>query len=111
MLDNETHRLTAMVGQEAQKSNWQGSLVTKKNFSSNDIPVLSEGDDITSRTSGWKDAASIASYFGRFNYSLFDRYLITFTMRADGSSKFGPENRWGYFPSAALAWRVGDESL
>ncbi|MBL7779688.1 MAG: TonB-dependent receptor [Saprospiraceae bacterium] len=111
VLDNDTHKLTAMVGQEAQKSTWQGSLVTKKNFSSNDIPVLSEGDDVTSRTSGWKDAAAIASYFGRFNYSLFDRYLLTFTMRADGSSKFGPENRWGYFPSAAIAWRLGDEAF
>ncbi|HOY05000.1 MAG TPA: TonB-dependent receptor [Saprospiraceae bacterium] len=111
VLDNETHKLTAMVGQEAQKSTWQGSQVTKKNFSSNDIPVLSEGEDITSRTFGWKDAASIASYFGRFNYSLFDRYLVTFTMRADGSSKFGPENRWGYFPSAAIAWRLGDEAF
>ena len=107
----DNHNLTAMVGQEAQKSSWQGSQVTKKNFSSNDIPVLSEGDDVTSRTTGWKDAASIASYFGRFNYSLFNRYLFTFTMRADGSSKFGPENRWGYFPSAAVAWRVGEEKF
>ena len=111
VFSNDNHNLTAMVGQEAQKSNWQGSQVTKKNFSSNDIPVLSEGDDVTSRTTGWKDAASIASYFGRFNYNLFDRYLFTFTMRADGSSKFGPENRWGYFPSAAVAWRVGEEKF
>ncbi len=108
---NDKHNLTAMIGQEAQRSDWQGSQVTKKNFSSNDIPVLSEGDDVTSRTTGWKDAASIASYFGRFNYSLFNRYLFTFTMRADGSSKFGPENRWGYFPSAAVAWRIGEEKF
>lgn len=108
---NDNHNLTAMVGQEAQRSDWQGSQVTKKNFSSNDIPVLSEGDDVTSRTTGWKDAASIASYFGRFNYNLFNRYLFTFTMRADGSSKFGPENRWGYFPSAAVAWRIGEEKF
>lgn len=109
VFSNEKHNLTAMVGQEAQKGSWEGSQVTKKNFSSNDIPVLSEGEDITSRTTGWKDAASIASYFGRFNYSLNDKYLLTVTMRADGSSKFGPENRWGYFPSAAVAWRVGQE--
>ncbi len=109
IFSNDVHNLTAMVGQEAQKSSWQGSLVTKKNFASNDIQVLSEGDDATSSTNGWKDAASIASYFGRFNYSLFNRYLFTFTMRADGSSKFGPENRWGYFPSAAFAWRIGEE--
>jgi TonB-linked SusC/RagA family outer membrane protein len=111
VLSNNTHRLTAMLGQEAQKGTWEGSQVTKKNFASNDIPVLSQGDDVTSRTTGWKDANSIASYFGRFNYALRDRYLFTFTLRADGSSKFGPENRWGYFPSAAFAWRVGEEKF
>ncbi|MCC6460404.1 MAG: TonB-dependent receptor [Saprospiraceae bacterium] len=109
VFQNDLHNLTVLAGQEAQKSTWQGSQVTKKNFSSNDIQVLSEGEDVTSRTSGWKDAASLASYFGRFNYSLLNRYLFTFTMRADGSSKFGPDNRWGYFPSAAIAWRIGEE--
>lgn len=49
------------------------------------------------------------SFFGRANYSLFDRYLFTVTMRADGSSKFAPGNRWGYFPAAAFAWRLSDE--
>ena len=109
--DNDVHNMTVLLGQEAQKSSWQGSQVTKKNFASNDIPVLSEGEDVTSRTTGWKDAASIASYFGRVNYGLYDRYLLTLTMRADGSSKFGPENRWGYFPSAAFAWRIGNEQF
>ncbi len=105
------HKLTTLLGQEAQKSNWEGSLVTKKNFSSNDINVLSEGDDVTSRTDGWKDAASLASYFGRLNYSYDDRYLLTFTLRADGSSKFGPANKWGYFPSGSFAWRVAQEGF
>lgn len=107
----EAHGLTAMIGAEAQKSNWEGSQVTKKNFSSNDIQVLSEGDDLTSRTSGWKDAASIASYFGRFNYNFDNRYLFTLTLRADGSSKFGPANRWGYFPSGSFAWRLSEEEF
>jgi TonB-linked SusC/RagA family outer membrane protein len=106
---NGRHDFTAMIGQEAQKSSWEGSQVTKKNFASNDIQVLSEGDDITSRTGGWKDASSLASYFGRFNYGLDGKYLITLTMRADGSSKFGPENKWGYFPSGSFAWRVSNE--
>lgn len=107
----QKHKLTAMLGQEAQKSTWEGSVVTKKNFASNDIQVLSEGEDITSRTSGWMDGAAIESYFGRFNYNFGERYLFTFTMRADGSSKFGPENRWGYFPSGSFAWRLGEEEF
>ena len=54
-------------------------------------------------------ASSSTSFFGRVNYSLKDRYLFTATMRADGSSKFAPNNRWGYFPAAAFAWRMSDE--
>ena len=51
------------------------------------------------------------SYFGRLNYSLFDKYLFTATMRTDGSSRFSPSHRWAYFPAAALAWRLSDESF
>lgn len=53
----------------------------------------------------------LISFFGRVNYSFKDRYLLTVTMRRDGSSRFGEENRWGMFPSAALAWRVLDEEF
>jgi len=51
----------------------------------------------------------LISGFGRVNYRLLDRYLLTFTVRRDGSSRFGPENRWGTFPSAALGWRAHNE--
>lgn len=56
-------------------------------------------------------AETTASFFGRVNYTLLDRYLFTATMRADGSSKFGPNNHWGYFPAAAVAWRITDEKF
>lgn len=107
----ELHNLTAMVGTEAQRSDWEGIQITKKNFTSNDIQNLSQGDDKTSSTTGWKDASSLLSYFGRFNYNYADRYLATFTLRADGSSKFGPQNKWGYFPSGSLAWRISNEKF
>ncbi|MCC4211996.1 SusC/RagA family TonB-linked outer membrane protein [Leeuwenhoekiella parthenopeia] len=51
------------------------------------------------------------SFLGRVNYTLFERYLLTASMRADGSDKFGKNNRWGYFPSAALAWKISEESF
>jgi TonB-dependent starch-binding outer membrane protein SusC len=51
------------------------------------------------------------SYFGRANYSLLDKYLFTATFRADGSSRFAPSNRWGYFPAGAFAWRLSDENF
>ncbi|MCD7973697.1 MAG: SusC/RagA family TonB-linked outer membrane protein [Candidatus Azobacteroides sp.] len=61
--------------------------------------VRYEGDD------------KLLSFFGRMNYDFKDKYLFTFTMRADGSSKFRSGNRWGYFPAAAAAWRISDEEF
>jgi len=54
---------------------------------------------------------TLASYFGRVNYRLKEKYLFTFTMRADGSSRFGTAHKWGYFPSGAFAWRMSDENF
>jgi TonB-dependent starch-binding outer membrane protein SusC len=105
------HGFIAMLGTEAQKSSWEGSEVTKLNLATNNLPVLSQGDQAGSAINGWKDASSLASYFGRVNYNYNERYLLTFTLRADGSSKFGPNNRWGVFPSASFKWRVMNESF
>src|SRR5690606_10422772 len=52
-----------------------------------------------------------ASFFGKLNYALADRYLLELTARADGSSKFAPGNRWGFFPSGAIAWNLHNESF
>ena len=54
---------------------------------------------------------TLVSFYGRLNYSLLDRYLLTATVRADGSSRFSKENRWGIFPALALAWRINQESF
>jgi TonB-dependent starch-binding outer membrane protein SusC len=54
---------------------------------------------------------TLASYFGRVNYRFKDKYLFTFTVRADGSSRFGDGNKWGYFPSGAFAWRINEENF
>ena len=58
-----------------------------------------------------KTQNTLLSYFGRINYSLNDKYLLTATVRRDGSSRFSPDNRWGTFPSAALAWRISREKF
>ncbi len=66
----------------------------------------------TSVTSGLSETEHyIVSFFGRLNYSLMDKYLLTFTLRNDGSSRFSKNNRWGLFPSAALAWRIIEEDF
>ncbi|RVU03053.1 SusC/RagA family TonB-linked outer membrane protein [Mucilaginibacter limnophilus] len=53
----------------------------------------------------------LKSYFGRLNYSLQDKYLLTFTMRADATSRWAPENRWGYFPAGAVTWKLKEEDF
>lgn len=53
----------------------------------------------------------LLSYLGRLNLTFLDKYLITASLRADGSSKFGKGNRWGYFPSASVAWRMEQEEF
>lgn len=63
-------------------------------------------EDVLSKTESY-----LVSFFGRVNYSLFDRYLLTATLRTDGSSRFAKDNRWGIFPSAAFAWKVNQEAF
>ncbi|GAB6009849.1 SusC/RagA family TonB-linked outer membrane protein [Dysgonomonas reticulitermitis] len=58
-----------------------------------------------------KPQNTLISYYGRLNYTLLSRYMLTATLRTDGSSRFAPENRWGTFPSVALAWRINEESF
>ena len=107
---NELHDLTAMVGFEASKGKWNGTQFIKNNFTSDNIFIMGADGDFVSNT-GWADANSTASYFARVNYGFDNRYLITATVRRDGSSKFGPKNKWGTFPSVAVAWRIVQEKF
>ncbi|MGN0206144.1 MAG: SusC/RagA family TonB-linked outer membrane protein [Muribaculaceae bacterium] len=107
---NDVHDVSVMAGFEASESSWENISLQKKNMTTDNIFVMT-GDGDFVQNMGAKDRATQASVFGRINYGFDNRYLATFTMRADGSSKFGPENKWGYFPSAALAWRASQESF
>lgn len=69
------------------------------------------GDTIAVGGVPFKTQNTLISFYGRLNYTFMDRYLLTATLRDDGSSRFGPDNRWGLFPSVALAWRISDESF
>ncbi|MFI3240460.1 MAG: SusC/RagA family TonB-linked outer membrane protein, partial [Bacteroidales bacterium] len=59
----------------------------------------------------WATQLQLLSFFGRVNYSVMNRYLLTATLRADATSRFSPDNRWGYFPSLALGWKITEESF
>ena len=106
----DKHTINFMAGTETSKSSWEGTQLVKDQLTSNDIRVVTADGELVS-TSGWKDAASNLSVFGRLNYNYGDRYLLTATLRGDASSKFGSNSRWGYFPSFAAAWRVTSEEF
>lgn len=88
---------------------WQHFYREGSNYTTNDLngPFFIQKKVFDS--SEYKTESYLVSFFGRFNYTLKGRYLLTFTLRDDGSSRFSPDTRWGLFPSAALAWRVMDE--
>ncbi len=73
--------------------------------------VKNVAGEVTSTSPAVDERHNLQSYYGRLNYTLMNRYLITATFRRDGSSRFAKDNRWGTFPSAALAWRVSQEDF
>ncbi|MCI6200786.1 MAG: TonB-dependent receptor [Paraprevotella sp.] len=108
-------RLNVLVGQE-----WSSSLQKNYYISVIDFPsdftlgevLAHQGAGKTqpaANTIGAKD--NMASFFGRVNYTYADKYLLTATFRADGSSKFASGNRWGFFPAVALGWRISEENF
>ncbi len=107
----EKHAVNVMVGQEMSQSHWENQVSTATGFLTNSTHDPSAGDITASTGNGTQNDNSIFSYFGRAFYSYDDRYLVTATLRRDGSSRFAKGNRWGWFPSAALAWRVSNEKF
>lgn len=105
------HSINVMAGHEAQSSAWENLSGGRTGYLFNSVHELNVGDAKTATNSNQKGSSSIESYYGRLNYAFADRYLLTATLRADGSSTFGSDNRWGWFPSVALAWRFKQESF
>ena len=105
------HAINAMLGQEMSHNHYETQITSATGFPSNTATDPSAGNNDSSTPVGYQDNSSIFSYFGRAFYSYDDRYMATFTLRRDGSSMFADGNRWGWFPSAALAWRVSGEKF
>ncbi len=106
----EKHSLKVMGGYSWEKLYGQYQTMNASGFSTdlftyNNIGAASKISGITST----KNEHYLISFFGRVNYSAFDKYLFTFNVRRDGSSRFGQANRWGTFPSGAIAWQLGRE--
>lgn len=116
--DKGDHNFSALVGHSYQKIQ-----VQYRNWSINKFPADLPIDPIynpgvgqeltmaTNKPGGSAFINELQSYFGRFNYQFKDKYLVTATVRADGSSKFGANNKYGVFPSFSLGWRISEEAF
>ncbi|MCR5018442.1 MAG: TonB-dependent receptor [Bacteroidales bacterium] len=108
------HHISAILGYSWQKyidENFQG---TNREFTTDAFTYnnLQTGNDLQDGDVGsYKASSKLISFYGRVNYDYESRYLFTGTLRSDGSSKFGKNNRWGLFPSASVAWRISSEEF
>lgn len=113
------HKFTVLAGQEVFDSGGTELSIQANRFPSNyDKETAFAQINQYDATVGSATFASnvdfpdrLISYFGRANYSFLDKYLLSFTFRADASSKFAPSNRWGYFPAVAAGWKITEESF
>jgi TonB-linked SusC/RagA family outer membrane protein len=114
---NNDHTFEAMVGSSAYRADGSNIFGTNTNLIADgfDYAWLSNatGKTVAGITIGGgpNDPDRRLSYFGRLNYNYKEKYLLNATFRADGSSRFGPENRWGYFPSVSAGWVVTNENF
>lgn len=106
------HNITLLAGQEAQESSWQGTTITAQGFVNNRLQTLNNAERVSDQDE-YRGSQALTSYYARALYSYKDRYGLTATIRADGSSKFDPlgDTQWGYFPSFSASWKVFEESF
>jgi len=105
------HQISLMATHEAQASNWKNLGGRRTGFLTDDILDLEAGDPLTASATGGSGDWAMESYLGRINYNYADRYIVSATLRRDGSVNFGQDNKWGTFPSISAAWRVSQEDF
>ncbi len=108
---SDKHNFDITVMQGIEPRYYTSTTSTALQLGNDFFGVNSMSTAISSEVSRSATDRKMLSYMGRVNYSLKNKYLFNFTMRSDGSSVFGANNKWGFFPSAALAWNVQNESF
>ncbi|MFK7926289.1 MAG: SusC/RagA family TonB-linked outer membrane protein [Bacteroidia bacterium] len=105
------HTINALLGFEGQAGKYEYLFASRDNLPTNDLQSINLGDIGQQQTNGGAGHWALLSYFGRLNYNFDNRILLTGTVRVDGSSRFSPNNRYGIFPSGAIAWRISNEAF
>lgn len=104
------HSIEAFGGFSMSRSASEGSEIETKNFSSSTVTTVN-GGSVINKATGARSARTNQAIISRVNYAFDDKYLVTGNFRADASSVFGPDNRWGYFPSFSVGWRLSQENF
>jgi TonB-linked SusC/RagA family outer membrane protein len=104
------HNITALAGAVQQKYRWENSSIERRNFSGVGVITPNAGAVIQSASAD-KAEKTNASFISRVTYDYVGKYLVTANFRADASSNFGPGNKWGYFPSFSVGWRISQEDF
>ena len=104
----EHHHLSMVAGMAAQKSTSDGTFMQGRGFPTDDFKNMQSAAEITGYD-GWGYGHSYLSYFSRANYKFMEKYLLGLSARVDGSSRFGADNRYGFFPSVSAGWIMSDE--
>ena len=108
---NQIHHINAVAAFSAQKNHYESLSASASGFASDayESYSLGSGQAPARKPSSYLEEWQMLSYVGRVIYTLYDKYIFTGNFRADGSSRFGQENKWGFFPSGAFAWRISQE--
>ncbi len=106
----DDHKLDVLAGYEEIGTDWEEIRTSSNNLSVN-LPSLTFGDPSLTTNFQYESENALRSYFGRVGYDYKGKYLFQSNLRADASSRFAPENRWGFFPSVSLGWIVSNESF
>lgn len=106
----EKHNFEALLGYSAEKYARRSTYIEAIDFPNEDLQYITSAGTIRAASASALNRG-MNSFFGQFKYNYLYKYIFTFTARADGSSKFGENNRYGYFPAASLAWRASEEDF
>jgi len=105
----DNHNIDLIFGYAAEYRHAKNSYQRHRQFADDIIHTLNDSRSSVFDSQTWEDEDGLISYFARGIYNFKDRYIVSASLRRDGSSRFGPDNKWGLFPAFSLAWRISDE--
>ena len=106
-----SHYFYILGGISSRSTNYNDIYAYRNQFPNNEITQIDAGATVQAQNAGSASATRLASYFGRLNYNFKERYLFEANFRYDGTSRLPADNRWGFFPSASVAWRLSEEDF